>query len=430
VNIFGGSNSYANAAWNNWNVSSSLSSGALRYADGTTSTIKAALSKSEGINDNGASYGSGMALADVLRHSSNATSSRTLTISGLSATKTYALEIYGSRNNYSGNTSRYTTGSITKNIATYKNLSNKAQFPNLVPNTSGQIVVTIANVQEYNYINGFTLTEVKAVKVNVFGGSNSFSDAGWNNWNVSSSLSSGALKYDDASTSTITAALSKSQGINDNGSSYGAGMAPAQVLRYASNATSSRTLTFSGLSTTKTYALELFASRDNYSGNQTRFTINGIAQSISTYRNKTSKAIFEGLVPSASGTIVVTIANTQSYNYLNGFVLTEGAGGSNASMETATVARVASTEETEAALSVSPNPFTDKFALKVTNTLTGAMKVDIIGADGTVKKTFQLNKAASGTMQTYLSAGDLPVGNYQMQVVMGAWSQSIPVQKN
>jgi hypothetical protein len=290
--------------------------------------------------------------------------------------------------------------------------------------------VTIANVQEYNYINGFTLTEVKAVKVNVFGGSNSFSDAGWNNWNVSSSLSSGALKYDDASTSTITAALSKSQGINDNGSGYGAGMAPAQVLRYASNATSSRTLTFSGLSTTKTYALELFASRDNYSGNQTRFTINGIAQSISTYRNKTSKAIFEGLVPSASGTIVVTIANTQSYNYLNGFVLTEGAGGSNASMETATVARVASTEETEAALSVSPNPFTDKFALKVTNTLTGAMKVDIIGADGTVKKTFQLNKAASGTMQTYLSAGDLPVGNYQMQVVMGAWSQSIPVQKN
>ncbi|HVG11987.1 MAG TPA: hypothetical protein VM843_03235, partial [Flavisolibacter sp.] len=322
-------------------------------------------------------------------------------------------------------------GSATKNIATYKNLSNKAIFGNLVPNSAGQIVVTIANAQEYNYINGFTLTEVKVVKANVFGGTNPITDASWNNWNVSSSLSSGALKYADATTSAITAALSKSQGINDNGASYGSGMAPAGVLRYTSNATTSRTLTLSGLSVTKTYSLELYSSRDNYSGNLTKFTINGVAQSISTYGNLTSKASFDGLVPSAAGTIVITIANTQDYNYLNGFLLTEGVGGSTASMEPATtVARAASTEETDASVSLSPNPFTDKFALKVTNTLTGAMKVDIVGADGVVKKTFQLNKAAAGTMQTYLSAGELPVGNYQMQVTMGAWNQSIPVQKN
>ena len=431
VNLFGGTNPFVNTAWNNWNVSSSLSSGTLKYADATASTITASLSKSSGINDNGSAYGSGMAPAEVLRYTSNATTSRTLTLSGLSATKTYALEIYGSRNNYTGNSTGYTIGSTTKNIATYKNLSNKAVFASLTPNSSGQIVVTIANAQEYNYINGFTLTEVKAVKANIYGGSNPISDASWNNWNVSSSLSSGTLKYADATSSAITASLSKSSGINDNGTSYGSGMAPAAVLRYASNATTSRTLTLSGLSVTKTYSLELFASRGNYSGNLTKFTINGIAQSISTYNNLTSKASFDGLVPSAAGTIVVTIANTHDYNYLNGFVLTEGVGGSTAGVEpTTTVARAASTEETDASLSVSPNPFTDKFALKVTNTLTGAMKVDIIGADGAVKKTFQLNKAAAGTMQTYLSAGDLPVGSYQMQVTMGVWSQSIPVQKN
>ena len=433
VNLYEGVNAYTSTAWNNWNVGSSLSSGTLKYSDATSSTIAASLSKSEGVNDNGSTYGSGMAPAEVLRYASNATSSRTLTLSGLSQSKTYSLELYGSRNNYSGNYTVFTINGAAQSISTYRNLTGTAVFNNLTPNTSGQIVVTISNSQTYNYINGFALTESKAVKVNFYGGTNSYTSTAWNNWNVGSSLSSGTLKYSDATSSTIAASLSKSEGVNDNGSTYGSGMAPAEVLRYASNATSSRTLTLSGLSQSKTYSLELYGSRNNYSGNYTVFTINGAAQSISTYRNLTGTAVFNNLTPNTSGQIVVTISNSQTYNYINGFALVEGTAVSLATTTVNTVAAesLAITTETEAASSVtvSPNPFTDKFSLRVTNNITGAMKVQIIDAGGVVKKTFSLTKTQTGSSQTYLSAGELAAGSYFMSVQMDGWSQSIQVMK-
>ena len=102
--------------------------------------------------------------------------------------------------------------------------------------------------------------------------------------------------------SSVNAALSNSNGVNDNGTAYGGGIAPAQVLRYVSNATVQRTLGLSGLSSSKTYSLELYASRGNYNGNYTVFTINGLVQNISTYNNLTQKAIFNNLSPNASGT--------------------------------------------------------------------------------------------------------------------------------
>ncbi len=151
-------------------------------------------------------------------------------------------------------------------------------------------------------------------------------------------------------------------------------MAPAGVLRYASNATTTRTLTFSGLSGGKTYSLELYASRGNYAGNFTSFTVNGGVQSVSTYNNLESKASFSGLSADGAGKIVVTISNAQTYNYLNGFILTEVVEGATTtaapvspsalSLETMEVAAAVPGQGSLGA-SVHPNPSAYVFNLRV-----------------------------------------------------------------
>jgi hypothetical protein len=113
--------------------------------------------------DNGTAYGSGMAPAEVLRYVAHKHhTARTLTLSGLAANKTYALELYGSRNANSGYTTVFTIGTTSVSVGTYQNLANKASFTNLVANASGQIVVNIKSANPYNYLNGFILTELSS----------------------------------------------------------------------------------------------------------------------------------------------------------------------------------------------------------------------------------------------------------------------------
>lgn len=165
----------------------------------------------------------------------------------------------------------------------------------------------------------------KQIKVNLFGGTNPQTTEGWNNWNVGgskvSNRSISALTYADGTASTVGATLSYSEAVSDNGASYGGTMCPPAVLRYTTYATVSRTLTISGLAAGKTYALELYASRNN-TGNSTRFTINGTTQTVLTDGNKTNRVIFSNLTTS-NGNITVTIARVNTYSYLNGFMLTE-----------------------------------------------------------------------------------------------------------
>jgi hypothetical protein len=162
VNIYGGSNPYNNSQWNNWNVgtanATNISSGALRYADGTVSGITGLLSHSETVGDNGVNYQGGMAPAEVLRYMSYSQLSRTLTISGLTAGKKYDIELYASR--YSiGNSTIFSINGVADTIYVYNNFTNKALFTNLVPNAQGQIVVGIDKLNNYTHFNGFTITE-------------------------------------------------------------------------------------------------------------------------------------------------------------------------------------------------------------------------------------------------------------------------------
>jgi hypothetical protein len=160
VRVFGGANAYGSTEWNNWNVTASLTAPAFKYSDATASSVTAALSHSTSIYDNGTTYGSGMAPAEVLRYTSGSNTARTLTFSGLAPNKTYNLELYASRNSNSGYTTAFTAGGTTVTVATFQNLANKASFVNLTPTAGGQLVVNIKNNHVYSYLNGFTLTEI------------------------------------------------------------------------------------------------------------------------------------------------------------------------------------------------------------------------------------------------------------------------------
>jgi dienelactone hydrolase len=274
-------------------------------------------------------------------------------------------------------------------------------------------------------------SSAKYVKVNIYGGTNPYTNSTWNNWSLTPSTSnsnSGNLKYSDGTTSTINAVLSHSQNTNDNYVGYGSGMAPAEVLRLDSYDAVTRTLTISGLSTSKYYSIELYASRRS-TGNSTIFTISTNSDTIATYNNLTNKAIFNNLVPNAQGNLVVTIKNLNQYNYLNGFTITE-----NSSSQTASVNPTVNNSSLQLGLEnpeiiVNPNSFTDRFLMQINNTNTGTLKVQVIDMSGAVRKEFQLMKTQSGTTQFYLSAGEVPTGTYILKAQMTGWTESVKVIK-
>jgi dienelactone hydrolase len=437
VNIYGGTNPYDTTHWNNWNVGTAgalnVTSPALKFADGTPSTITAKLSRTNGIGDNSVPYGSGMAPEEVIRYFSYGTALRTLTINGLAANKIYSIELYASRRSTAGYSTIFTIGSVSDTIKTDNNFLNKAVFKNLRSDTSGRIVVNIVNLGSYNYINGFslhvdsTITTAPAnkyVKVNVYGGTNPYSDVSWNNWNVgtvgATNVLSGAFKYSDGTTSTINAVLSDTRAINDNGTTYGSGMAPAEVLRYDSYSNVARKLTIRGLSTTKKYTIELYASR-NDTGNSTIFTINRLIDTINTSHNLTNKAVFTNVTPNTAGQIVVSINQLTSYSYLNGFIVTEGTVSSSTS-------RVAMQPnelliDDKGSVNIYPNPVRDNFQLRLNNDYRGRVNVQVIDMSGKIHKELGFVKDQQTTVNN-ISLNELNIGFYIIRVQMGARTES------
>ncbi len=546
VNVFGGTNPYTNTQWNNWNAKT-LTSPAFNYSDGSPSGVTAALSSGTTISDNGASYGGGMAPAEVLRYCSYASAQRTLTINGLSPAKSYSLELYASRAN-TGNSTVFTLNGTAITIVTDGNKTNIASFVNVTPAADGKLVLTIQNTATYNYLNGFVITEntggtsgnqlpaanagtdktitlptnavtlngsatdadgtiasyswsktagpgqftitspaaastqvtgltegtytfrltatdnnggsssddvqvvvgaapppagTKFIKVNVFGGTNPFNNTEWNNWNVSGSLTSAGFNYSDATPSGATAVLSASASVNDNGATYGGTMAPPEVLRYTSNSTAARTLTINGLSASKTYDIEFYASRNAGSGNSTVFTINGVAQTVATFQNLTQKVSFSNITPNTSGQIVVSIRNAQTYNYINGFIITERAG-ANARTQTVTetaapnieapaqssvsAVEIATIElKTDNGLSVEavPNPARQTINLRVNSTSKQPVSLRIFNATGSVVAASQ---NITGRAQVSLGA-NLKPGTYFAEVSQGNNRKIIQVVK-
>ena len=166
VAIYGFGDPYVNSAWNDWNLGGALQpTGILKYSDGTTSTISAALSTQTAVSDNGVNYVAvTMCPEQAARFPSyySGSGGRTLTISGLNSAKTYSIAIYATRVNPS-QTTTFAIGATKVTISTNDNTSSVATFSNLTPAAGGEIVVTLTHSQYYDYINGFTLTETTVV---------------------------------------------------------------------------------------------------------------------------------------------------------------------------------------------------------------------------------------------------------------------------
>ena len=260
----------------------------------------------------------------------------------------------------------------------------------------------------------------------------------WNNWNVGTTAatnkSSGSLKYSDGTTSKVSALLSATTSVLDNGATYGSGMAPAEVLRYNSSYGGQRTLTFNGLSTSKRYNLELYAShKSTTTNNNTIFTVNGASVTINVNNNLTNRASFTNLVPNSSGQIVVTMNKTATNCYINGFILTENSVVVLGNMSTSGDAALeAVTERNDPAgatrVSVSPNPVSSTVQLQLQSSFKGTVQVQLTDASGRVRQEWRLTKSSTVLQQT-LPVTNLSRGVYFMTVQMGNSRHTLAVSK-
>ncbi len=161
------------------------------------------------------------------------------------------------------------------------------------------------------------------IHVNIYDGYTPFNNSQWNNWNVNSSLTSNKFLHDDGISSGVSAYLSGSERIVDNGSGYAssATVCPSQVLQLNSITTSDRTLTINGLDPTKLYRIELYASRAS-SGNDTRFTIGNVSDTITIDNNVDDYAKFDNVAPTNTH-IDVDIERINTWQYIAGFSIIE-----------------------------------------------------------------------------------------------------------
>lgn len=157
VNLYA-STTYVDAAWNNWNVGSSLTSSTFNYATGGSSGVNAVLSAQTAVSDNGAGYPVTIVPVAVGRDASYHTATRTLTIQGLDNAKLYDISLFPSRLNNDGQVTTFTIGGSTVSVASFQNYANTGTFTSITP-TANKIIVTIGQTLLYNYLNAVVITE-------------------------------------------------------------------------------------------------------------------------------------------------------------------------------------------------------------------------------------------------------------------------------
>jgi hypothetical protein len=257
----------------------------------------------------------------------------------------------------------------------------------------------------------------KKIQVNIYGGSFPAGN-GWNNWNVQSSLTTTDLLYADGMASTVSASMSMSNAIADNGLLYPVAMCPAEVGRTTSYSTMPRWITLNGLDNTKQYDIELYASR-NATGNSTKFIIGGVSLSVLTDRNFNDKALFTGVIPVA-GQVRISIERLNTYNYINGFTVTEaGSLPARSQTQAASAQRpmmIDGTADTLVTMALTgyPNPFTSVIQFRLNDKSRGTVMIRLTDQYGNMVKYLTIVKPAdsiSGTIHT----AELPAGTYYLK---------------
>ena len=303
------------------------------------------------------------------------------------------------------------------------------------------------NINWLDFSNGSsssTGSSTKYVKVNVYDGTTPYSASDWNNWNALTSsntnITSETFKYSDGTASGVTANLSYSDNVVDNGTMQD-GMAPGKVLQTTSYATGSRTLTISGLSASKTYNIEFYASRVINPNNRTQYSANGVSAIVSTYNNISNKATLAGLVPNAQGQIVITITALDTYSYINGFTIIENPASSSTVTAKSSVTEVTTNEVSpqvqikegkesvpQLTFAVSPDNFKDKFVVNINNSIKGKLHIQLLDNNGSVVKEIALTKKLQ-RMQVYVSAKGVTAGEYNLVLSIDDWKETRKVSK-
>jgi hypothetical protein len=280
------------------------------------------------------------------------------------------------------------------------------------------------------------VTQNKLINVSIYGFSNPYVNSAWNDWNLGSTLqSTGILKYSDGTTSTISAALSAQTAVTDNGPSYSVTMCPQQAARYPSyySGSGGRTLTLSGLDSTKLYRIDIYASRNN-PNQTTTFSTGGSSVTISTNNNAATAATFVNLKPATGGKIVVTITHSQYYDYINAFTVTESTVIDSTSVDPTEVTAFAPaiTQDSSSLfnqpLALYPNPTKGSFELHVNNANTGRLKVDIVTAGGVLVREFVITKTTT-ELDTPLTIENLLPGDYFLVATIGTWRRTLKLVK-
>ncbi len=256
--------SISNAAWNNWNVNSSLNSPALKNEAGASTSVKATLNSQAMLIDNGTGYATSSTTppSDVLRFNSASTSQREMYFTGLKANQAYSLEFYGSRKS-TGNKTVVSVGNVKDTINTDNNASDVARLDNIKADGSGKITVIIARIGTWNYIAGFAIAEA----------------------NTSGDAPAGSVSANAGSDKTITlptSSVSLQGAATASGttvSSYSWSMVSGPATAGISNATSA-TATATGLALgTYTFQLKVTGANGTTSTDNVNVTVNGSSQS-------------------------------------------------------------------------------------------------------------------------------------------------------
>ena len=295
------------------------------------------------------------------------------------------------------------------------------QFQLIVIDNSGAIATAITQVIVTSKVS-------KIVRVNLYGGSNPFTDTKWNNWNINGGINSSNFLYEDKTTSTIKASLGGDLMIVDNGSNYATSttIIPGNVLRYNSASSSQRNLIIKGLNPSKRYSFEFYASRKN-NGNKTVYAIGNIKDTVNTDNNISDFAKFADIASDNTGSLTINISRIGTWNYLAGFNIIEqfeaassisAKGSSNPISEPAKkiLQGEAIVEMGVNAVSIYPNPFTGSFKVQINNKTDGDYVLKLSATSGQTVFYKKINKLAGNAVVT-INISNIPTGTYVLQII-------------
>lgn len=222
-----------------------------------------------------------------------------LTVNGLTSNTGYKLALVARDNHIPSNTQ----SSVTNLLFTTK-----------APSNGGGILQTYQlNLTKLGYQSG--LAGWNDLAFNGIDGTRSYNSIqSVTNKNAPFTL----IAYSGIEGSTINA-------VTDNGSSYGSGIYPANVIRHAVYTSSTTAkLVFKNMETNKQYTFSILGSRQGSGSRITKYTLNGVEKYLECIDNKDDVIKYEKISPNNNGDITMEFSKSNAgWGYINAIVIEE-----------------------------------------------------------------------------------------------------------